>query len=41
MIEKYFNKNIDDKKLIFIKFNLIYWFEYWLFDVFQLTNIEI
>ncbi len=33
MIEKYFNKSIDDKKLIFIKFNLIYWFEYWLFDV--------
>jgi hypothetical protein len=24
MIEKYFNKNIDDKRLIFIKFNLIY-----------------
>jgi hypothetical protein len=41
MIEKYFNKNIDDKKLIFIKFNLNYWFEYWLFDVLQLTNIEI
>ncbi len=41
MIEKYFNKNIDDKRLIFIKFNLIYWFEYWLFDVFQLTSIEI
>jgi hypothetical protein len=41
MIEKYFNKNIDDKKLIFIKFNLIYWFEYWLFDALQLTSIEI
>jgi hypothetical protein len=41
MIEKYFNKNIDDKKLICIKFNLIYWSEYWLFDVLQLTNIEI
>jgi hypothetical protein len=41
MIEKYFNKNIDDKKLIFIKFNLIYWSEYWLFDVLQLTSIEI
>jgi hypothetical protein len=41
MIEKYFNKNIKDKKLIFIKFNLIYWSEYWLFDVLQLTNIEI
>jgi hypothetical protein len=41
MIEKLFNKNIDDKKLIFIKSNLICWFEYWLFDVFQLTSIEI
>jgi glycosyltransferase involved in cell wall biosynthesis len=41
MIEKYSSKNIDDKRLIFIKFNLIYWFEYWLFDVLQLTNIEI
>jgi hypothetical protein len=41
MIEKYFSKNIDDKKLIFIKFNLIYWFEYELFDVLQLMNIEI
>jgi hypothetical protein len=41
MIEKYSNKNINDKKLIFIKFNLTYWFKYWLFDVFQLTNIEI
>jgi hypothetical protein len=41
MIEKYFNKNIDDKRLISIKFNLIYWSEYWLFDAFQLTNIEI
>jgi hypothetical protein len=41
MIEKYFNKNIDDKRLIFIKFNLIYWSECWLFDVLQLTNIEI
>jgi hypothetical protein len=41
MIEKYFNKNIDDKKLISIKSNLIYWFECWLFDFLQLTNIEI
>ncbi len=41
VIEKYFNKNIDDKKLIFIKFNLIYWSEYWLFDVLLLRNIEI
>ncbi len=41
MIEKYSSKNIDDKKLISIKFNLIYWSEYWLFDVLQLTNIEI
>jgi hypothetical protein len=41
MIEKYFNKNIDDKNLISIKFNLIYWSEYWLFDVLQLTSIEI
>jgi hypothetical protein len=41
MIEKYFNKNIDDKKLIFIKSNLIYWSECWLFDAFQLTSIEI
>jgi hypothetical protein len=41
MIEKYSNKNIDDKKLIFIKFNLIYWSEYWLFNALQLTNIEI
>ncbi len=38
MIEKYFNENINDKKLIFIKFNLIYWSEYELFDVFQLTT---
>jgi hypothetical protein len=41
MIEKCFNKNIDNKKLISTKLNLIYWFEYWLFDVLQLTNIEI
>jgi hypothetical protein len=41
VIEKYSNKNIDDKKLIFIKFNLIYWSECWLFDALQLTNIEI
>jgi hypothetical protein len=41
MIEKYSSKSIDDKRLISIKFNLIYWSEYWLFDVFQLTNIEI
>jgi hypothetical protein len=41
MIEKYSNKNIDDKRLIFIKFNLIYWSECWLFDALQLTSIEI
>jgi hypothetical protein len=41
MIEKYSNKSIDDKKLIFIKSNLIYWSEYWLFDALQLTSIEI
>jgi hypothetical protein len=41
VIEKYSSKNIDDKKLIFIKFNLIYWFEYWLFDVLLLRSIEI
>jgi hypothetical protein len=41
MIEKYSNKNIDDKELIFIKFNLIYWSKCWLFDALQLTNIEI
>jgi hypothetical protein len=40
MIEKYSNKSIDDKKLISIKSNLIYWSKYWLFDVLQLTNIE-
>jgi hypothetical protein len=41
MIKKYSSKNIDDKKLIFSKFNLIYWSEYWLFDALQLTSIEI
>jgi hypothetical protein len=41
MIEKYSSKNIDDKRLISTKFNLIYWSEYWLFDALQLTNIEI
>jgi hypothetical protein len=41
MIEKYSSKNIDDKRLISINFNLIYWSEYWLFDVLQLTSIEI
>jgi hypothetical protein len=41
MIEKYFNKSIDDKRLISIKSNLIYWSECWLFDVLQLTSIEI
>ncbi len=41
MIEKYSNKSIDDKRLIFIKFNLIYWSECWLFDALQLTSIEI
>jgi hypothetical protein len=41
MIEKYSSKSIDDKRLISIKSNLIYWSECWLFDVLQLTNIEI
>ncbi len=41
VIEKYSSKSIDDKKLISIKFNLIYWSEYWLFDAFLLWNIEI
>jgi hypothetical protein len=41
MAEKYSSKSIDDKRLIFIKSNLIYWSEYWLFDVLQLTSIEI
>jgi hypothetical protein len=41
MIEKYSSKSIDDKRLISIKSNLIYWFEYWLFDALQLTSIEI
>jgi hypothetical protein len=41
MTEKYSSKSIDDKRLISTKFNLIYWSEYWLFDVLQLTNIEI
>jgi hypothetical protein len=41
MIEKYSSKSIDDKRLISIKSNLIYWSEYWLFDVLQLTSIEI
>jgi hypothetical protein len=41
MIEKYSSKNIDDKKLISTKSNLIYWSECWLFNVLQLTNIEI
>jgi hypothetical protein len=41
MIEKYSSKNIDDKRLISIKSNLIYWSKYWLFDVLQLTSIEI
>jgi hypothetical protein len=41
VIEKYSSKSIDDKRLISIKSNLIYWSEYWLFDVLQLTNIEI
>jgi hypothetical protein len=41
MIEKYSNKSIDDKRLISIIFNLIYWSECWLFDALQLTNIEI
>jgi hypothetical protein len=41
MIERYSSKSIDDKKLISIKSNLIYWSECWLFDVLQLTSIEI
>ncbi len=41
VIKKYSSKSIDDKKLISIKFNLIYWSEYWLFDAFLLRNIEI
>jgi hypothetical protein len=41
MTEKYSNKSIDDKRLISTKSNLIYWSEYWLFDVLQLTSIEI
>jgi hypothetical protein len=41
VLEKYSSKSIDDKRLISIKFNLIYWSEYWLFDVLQLTSIEI
>ncbi len=41
VIEKYFNKSINNKKLISIKSNLIYWSEYWLFDVLQLTSIDI
>jgi predicted metalloenzyme YecM len=41
VIEKYSSKSINDKKLIFIKSNLIYWSEYWLFDSLQLTSIEI
>jgi hypothetical protein len=41
MIEKYTNKSINDKKLISIKFNLIYWSECWLFDALQLKSIEI
>jgi hypothetical protein len=41
VIEKYFNKSIDDKKLISTKSNLIYWSEYWLFDALLLRDIEI
>ncbi len=41
MIEKYSSKNIDDKRLISTKSNLIYWSECWLFDVLQLTSIEV
>jgi hypothetical protein len=41
MAEKYSSKSIDDKKLISTKSNLIYWSECWLFDVLQLTSIEI
>jgi hypothetical protein len=41
VIEKYSSKNIDDKRLIFIKSNLIYWSKYWLFDALLLRSIEI
>jgi hypothetical protein len=41
VIEQYSSKSIDDKRLISIKSNLIYWSEYWLFDALQLMNIEI
>jgi hypothetical protein len=41
VIEKYSSKSIDDKKLISSKSNLIYWSEYWLFDVLLLRDIEI
>ncbi len=41
VIEKYSSKIIDDKRLISTKSNLIYWSEYWLFDVLSLRNIEI
>jgi hypothetical protein len=41
MTEKYSSKSIDDKRLTSIKSNLIYWSECWLFDVLQLTSIEI
>jgi hypothetical protein len=41
MTEKYSSKSIDDKGLISTKSNLIYWSEYWLFDVLQLTGIEV
>jgi hypothetical protein len=41
VVEKYSSNSIDDKRLISIKFNLIYWSEYWLFDALLLRNIEI
>jgi hypothetical protein len=41
VIEKYSSKSIDDKRLISTKSNLIYWSRFWLFDVLQLTSIEI
>jgi hypothetical protein len=39
--EKYSSKSIDDKRLISTKSNLIYWSEYWLFDILLLRDIEI
>jgi hypothetical protein len=41
VIDKYSSKSIDDKKLISTQSNLIYWSEYWLFDVLLLRSIEV